>query len=155
MSSSKDDEDARALQAVRRYVRGRVRSTVETLAHLRSRGISAATATRVIAACHAQSLLDDEACARLWAEHWARRGYAWAFIREHLAAKGLSEPVMARAARHVGAAAADDVARAQDALASRPRTGPAPLPRARLARRLAARGFDDDTIARVLPDDEV
>lgn len=153
MSSSKDDEDARALQAVRRYVRGRVRSTVETLAHLRSRGISAATATRVIAACHAQSLLDDEACARLWAEHWARRGYAWALIREKLSAKGLPNFAIDRAARHVGSTATADVARAQHALVSRTRVGLGPFQRTQLARRLAARGFDDETIERVLPDD--
>ena len=153
MSSSKDDEDVRARTVARRYLRGRVRSTSDTLAFLRRHGFSAATATRVIAACHAQSLLDDEACARLWAEHWARRGYAWALIREKLSAKGLPDSAIERAARHVGSAAADDLARARHALESRTRLGQGTTQRVRLLRQLAARGFDNETIERVLPDD--
>ena len=149
MSSSKDEE-TRALQDARRYLRGRVRSSSETLTHLRRRGISAATTTRVIAACHAQSLLDDEACARLWADSWARRGYGWAFIREKLSAKGLPDSAIERAAWHVGSTPADEATRARHALDSRTQRGQGAAQRARLARTLAARGFDEDTIERAL-----
>jgi SOS response regulatory protein OraA/RecX len=150
MSSLKPANDpSRALAMVGRYTRGRVRSSQEVLTYLGRRGVSPATATRVIAECRARGMLDDEACARLWADHWARRGYAWEAIRAKLAAKGVSGPVVDRAARRLGTAG-DDEGRARHVVASyqrRPHAGGASQ---RLARALRARGFDPEVIERVL-----
>jgi len=89
-------------------------------------------------------LLDDRACARLWAGHWARQGYAGATIRLKLAAKGLEGPVIAPLIESM-TRASDDEARARLVAAQRSRIG-----RAGLIRRLAARGYESDVIERVV-----
>ena len=148
MSSSKPgDEVARALAAVVRYTRPGVRSIQEVLMYLRRRGCSPETAARVIAQGRARGILDDRACARLCAEHWARAGYAWSAIRLKLSAKGLDEPTIEETATYVDAAFGDE-ARARLVVTSSLRRHMRQP--ARLARTLASRGFDPDLIERVL-----
>jgi len=77
--------------AVSRYVRSGVRSTHEALQYLRRRGVPVRRAVAVVSACQAQGLLDDRAAARLWANHWARQGYAAEAIRLKLADKAFDE----------------------------------------------------------------
>ena len=163
-----DGRTPRALVAARRYLRARVRSAYELRSYLQHRGYPPEVVGRVIARCRADTLLDDRSCARLWADHWARQGYAWSAIHAKLSAKGLEEDAIQHAASRLRIAA-DDRARARlvaaqgasrstqrsdvrerarlcEATASRQRS------RARLARRLASRGFEPDVIAQVLDD---
>ena len=108
--------------------------------------------TRAVELCAARGELDDGACARLWAGHWARRGDAWALIRERLLAKGLGEPAVAEAARAVGAEGSDaERARAWLRRKAAAR-GAGARDRARVARRLRARGFGTELIESLLDD---
>ena len=155
---------SRSFHVARQYAQRGVRSIHDVRALLDRRGVPPETATRVVLECRARGMLDDAACARLWGEHWARRGYAWAAIRAKLFLKGLDEPSIRHAASMLGGATGD-VARARllaVQLARRSRRSPGSsdaasrMPagrrgeRARLARRLAARGFDSDVIERVV-----
>ena len=150
MSSSKaGDEFAHALAAALRYTRAGVRSTQEVLNYLHRRGVAPRLARRVIGEARARGVLDDHACARLWAEHWARRGYAWSAIRLRLCAKGLDEDAIEQAANQQERASDDD-ARARLVVARQRRHGAGPRQRSRLARTLTARGFDTDLIQQVL-----
>lgn len=149
MSSSKREGSSAdaALDGAVRYARSGVRSTREVLTYLRRRGISEERARRTVADYHARGLLDDQACARLWAEHWARRGYAWSAIRVKLSAKGFDGQALERAARRVGGVS-DDEARARLVVAAYLRRHRSQAGRA--ARALASRGFDQDLIERIL-----
>ena len=150
MSSSKlEDNTQRALTAATRYVRAGVRSTREALTYLQRRGVPGDLARRTVAAFHARGVLDDRACARLWAEHWARAGYAWSAIRRRLADKGLDEHTIEHAAAQWGRASDDD-ARARFVAAQHARRGVGPRQRTRVARALSSRGFESDLIERVL-----
>lgn len=152
MSSLKPppDELSRARILVGRYARGRVRSIREVLAYLRRRGVPSATAARVIVECRARGMLDDETCARLWADHWARRGYAWQAIHAKLTAKGLDEQAIGRVARRFGTAVDDEAARARRVATAYLRRHHATGTTQRLARTLSSRGFDSEVIERVL-----
>ena len=151
MSSSKPagEESARALTAAVRYASAGVRSTRDVTIYLRRRGVAAGTINRAIAALRTRGLVDDDACARLWAEQWARRGYAADAIRAKLAAKGLNDVTIYHAFAQLRITADDDT-RAREVAARflRPATGG--RKRARLARTLASRGFDSDQIEQVL-----
>lgn len=109
-----------------------------------------AAARAVVAQGRRQGWLDDRACAKLWADHWARQGYAWTAVADRLRAKGLDEASIGLAGEELGLARADRT-RAQE-LVSRWAAGAANA-RAleRAARRLAARGYDaefiDDVVA--------
>ena len=94
--------------AVSRYVRSGVRSTHEALQYLRRRGVPVRRAVAVVSACQAQGLLDDRAAARLWANHWARQGYAAAAIRLKLADKAFDERDIFEAIRPLRAATAEE-----------------------------------------------
>ena len=132
-----------------RYLRTGVRSTRDALQHLSRRGLSLQRATGLVAAFQAQGLLDDRAAARLWADHWARQGYAASAIRLKLLAKGFDEP-LARETISRLTRDADDEERARRFLAQRlRRSGSRPVP-SRLARLLASRGFDSELTERVL-----
>ncbi|MBI4341590.1 MAG: regulatory protein RecX [Candidatus Omnitrophica bacterium] len=136
---------ADALALAVRYTRTRVRSAHEAVTHLHRRGIPLGAAQRAVARTQALGLVDDRACARLWAEHWARQGYASEAIRKKLFVKGLAMAVVEGALASLGA---DDLARARWLIASRrPRGRFTP---ARLSRWLAGRGFDEETIEHVL-----
>jgi SOS response regulatory protein OraA/RecX len=94
-------------------------------------------------------MVDDRLCARLWADHWARRGYAWSAIRVKLSEKGLDEQAIEHAASWLGTASDDD-ARARLVIAQRLRRRAGARQRSRLGRALASRGFDSDLIERIL-----
>lgn len=143
----------------RQYVRTGVRSTREVQAHLQRRGVAPAAAARLIQQARGEGLLDDRAAARLWAGHWARQGYASAAIQAKLTAKGFPDHASAEALR--ASVESGDEVRVRALVdtylllerSRRPR--PAPDLRAaarRVARRLVARGFDPDLVARTLPD---
>ena len=178
MSSSKrrGDDVSRTLAAVARSTRAGVRSAHEVLTSLRRGGVPPEVAVQVVAEYQARGIVDDRACAQLWANHWARQGYARALIRLKLSAKGLDAQVIDSAVHRLGPPS-DDEERARALVASslrrrerpstRQRSPPArhsgPLgvwrqvPRRtgsgaarRLARTLASRGFDADLIERVL-----
>ena len=141
------DDPRRALAAAARYVRSGVRSTSEVLRYLQRRGLPPVAAARVVSGYCTRGLLDDRACARLWADHWARRGYAWAAIRVKLSAKGLANEAIAAAAGELDAPE-DDMARARQIVAAH--TSSHAGARVRMARTLSARGFDADLIERLL-----
>ena len=151
MSSSKPEADARLRAAIPRYVRSGVRSTHEVLHYLRRRGLSARAAARWVSAYQAQGVLDDRAAARLWADHWARQGYAAAAIRRKLTDKDFSDAIIQHIANRY-CPPTDDEARARLLLAQRTRAGPQRATRSRLARTLTSRGFDTELIERLLGD---
>jgi len=126
-----------------------VRSVQEALSALHRRGVPAGVAAAAIARCKAAGILDDRACARLWAGQWARRGYAWAAIRQQLASKGLDEGSIEEAGRSIQWSAGD-AARAQAEAAARLGSRPRRAERLRTARALAAKGFDPDLVEQVL-----
>lgn len=149
MSSSNraSDRARQALTALARYTRTGIRSERDVRAFLCRRGLSEGEAARVIAQCRARSVIDDRAGACLWAEQWARRGYAWAVIRERLLAKGFAEAAVAPLARRLGSAE-EELSRARALVAQARGQSPG-----QLARRLAARGFDEEVIAQLLGND--
>ena len=132
-----------------RFAGARVHSAEEVRSYLRRRSVTPSEAACAVAACRARGLVDDRACARLWAEHWVRQGYAWAAIRAKLAAKGLSEAVIEQAAGARGTPDAE-AARARTLLAKRLRAAAGVRARMRAARLLASHGFDEDLITQVL-----
>jgi len=149
MSSSKPAVDALAA-GVLRYARVGVRSTHDVLAYLKRRGASSEIAARILADCRTLGLLDDRAAARLWAEQWARRGYASAAIRLKLQAKGFDAQASDEAVVRAGSAS-DDETRARLIVTSYlQRQTVRPGRSQRLARVLAARGFNQELIERVL-----
>ena len=135
--------------ALSRYLGAGVRSTHEASAYLERRGVPREEAARSIRAFQQRSLLEDRACARLWAEHWARRGYAASAIRLKLAAKGLAALTIAEATRKC-AEPAEEEQRARRVAAQPAHRGADGRRIARLARTLALRGFDADVIEQVL-----
>ncbi len=147
MSSLKRASDP-ARAAADRYVRSGVRSTQELRAYLAARQMPAGTAEQLIREYERRGALDDRACARLWAEQWARQQYAWTVIRERLITKGLPSDAIEQAAQSVGHPAAER-ARAR-ALAARGARGGGRLAWSRLARTLASRGFDPELIEQIL-----
>ena len=153
MSSSRPSPDVASLLGwVSRSTRSGVRSTQQVAASLRRRGVAPEVVAQVVGACRRRGLLDDRACARLWADAWARKGYAWAAIRAKLAEKGLDEEAITQAGGRVGLAATSaDEARARELLQRRIGRRPGPT-RAQAARLLAARGFDADLSERLLND---
>lgn len=130
------------------------RTTQDAVAFLRRRGVSPEAAAALISECRARGLADDGALARLLADHWARKGYAWPAIRERLAARGLEARAIDEAGDRLRLPAGD-AARAREAASAFlartriARREPA-LAHARLARLLAARGFEEELIGRVV-----
>ena len=153
MSSSKRrGEVDHLLAATLGYAKAAVRSSHEVRAYLRRCGTPPSTATRLLAACRDRGLLNDQASASLWAEHWARQGYAWAAISLKLSVKGFDVQTI-RSIGNALARVSDDETRARAVVSQRVRGGATdPHQRLRLARRLASRGFDPDVIQRVLGD---
>lgn len=141
------DPTTRARALATRYARARVRSAHEILAYLKRHRVSPHLCARILASCHAQGLVNDRACARLWAEEWARRGWSWNAIRGKLRAKGLAEEALEAAEEQLAGEAAE-TARAQQLIEKC--AGTHPDQRTRIARRLASRGFDPDLIERLL-----
>ncbi len=151
MSSSSEAGDATRARAIAvKFTTGRVRSGRELEARLQRAGVAARLVRQVVNECLAAGLLDDEACARLWAGHWARRGYAWRVIEARLSAKGLAGALIERAAGVVGSGPTADEDRARMVAAVCASDPLDPRGRRRLAQRLAARGFETDLIGKVL-----
>ena len=155
MSSSSGRIDAAAARVIaRRFTKGRVRSRRELAERLRRAGASAAVAASAARECEASGCLDDQACARLWADHLARQGYAWSAIRERLVAKGLEAEIIERAAEAVGCGRGQDAARIRHIAAAesaRPADGAASR---RFQRWLIARGFDPELVEQIVSDRE-
>jgi len=148
MSSSKPSREfASALAAAIRYTRAHVHSRQEVLQYLKRLGVSDGVGREVVAECADRGLVDDRACARLWAEHWAKLGYAQAAIHQRLTEKALHATAIEHAINLV-TRDSDDEARARVVVARHLSRGRPP--RSRLARALASRGFDPDVIERVL-----
>src|SRR3989338_7011177 len=117
MSSSKPGDEFRdVLAAATRYASTGVRSRQELQQYLKRRGVSVGTARQAVAACADRGLVDDRACARLWAEHWARRGYAGPPIYQRLMEKALDAAAIEHAV-HAMARTSDDEARARAVVA--------------------------------------
>ena len=135
--------------AIARFIRHRVRSIQEVRTHLLSRCYSPQETDETIRICQQGGWLDDAAATKLWAEHWARQGYAWRAIREKLRARGLGEDTIAVVAKTVGAQVQDEARARQLIAASRIKAADATL-RSQLARRLASRGFEAELIERIL-----
>ena len=156
MSSSKPTDDAaRALALLTRVTRHRVRSRAEACALLSRHGFSPTVCHQVIARCDTEGLLDDVLCAKLVATSWADRGYAWGAIRMKLSAKGIGDTTIAQMESLLGGARtdvarADQVAKMYQERARRMPLSDVRRETNRLARRLAARGFDAELIEQVL-----
>jgi SOS response regulatory protein OraA/RecX len=125
-----------------------VRSRQEVRTFLALRGASADAIGRLLNVCEERGLLNDRACARLWAGQWARRGYAASVIHQRLHEKAIDAETIADAIKTI-ARASDDAARARLLVARHLGRRGSP-PRSRLARTLASRGFDPDVIEQVL-----
>ncbi|MBI3010331.1 MAG: RecX family transcriptional regulator [Candidatus Omnitrophica bacterium] len=138
-------------EAAFRYASRQVRSVEQVRCYLRQHGVNAAAARKVIADCRVRGLLDDAACAQLWAQNWARQGYGWAAIREKLKAKGLEDSSIACAENQLGGFEGE-MERAEEWMRRYKwrNKGNAPLQRLRLANRLRSRGFDTDVVERLL-----
>lgn len=149
MSSSRPGRRAPVPPGLLRFLGSSVRSTREVRAYLRRRGTPEADVERLLAACRNGGLLDDRLAARLWAEQWARAGFAAAAIRHKLTTKGFDAHAIDEATDQV-APPSEDAPRARLVLARYARRAAGAAARPRLARALAARGFDPDVIERVL-----
>ena len=149
MSSSKPEGRAPVQAGLSRFLGSSVRSTREARAYLRRLGLPEPDVERLIAASRERGLLDDRLAARLWAEQWARAGFAAAAIRHKLTTKGFDAHAIADAAKRA-ALLCDDEARARLVLARHTRRASGAAARSRLTRALASRGFDPDVIERVL-----
>jgi len=123
-----------------------VRSVSQARIFLQRHGASQEESLRLLAALQAQGGLDDRACARLWADHWARAGWASEAIHGKLLQKGLSVSTVVSAIAAMGLDVEDE-ARARQLIRQR---GKRKSSRLSLSRLLAARGFDAGLIARVL-----
>lgn len=151
MSSSKPrpSDAAAATAQLLRYLKGGVKTTRDASAFLERRGVEATQIAEAIAACRRHGQLNDAASARLWAAHWARQGYARAAIARKLHDKGLDDATSTEALDRLAREETDhDRARARVAEARR--RGASPQARLRLARHLAARGFDVELIDQVI-----
>lgn len=140
----REPEPGRA--AADRYVHVGVRSTEEVRAYLAARRVSPETAERWVREYERRGALNDRACARLWAEQWARQGYGWSVIHHRLTTKGLPPEAIDDAAKRVGHPSAE-LSRARALVARRARGR---LAWSRLARTLASRGFEPELIEQVL-----
>ena len=151
MSSSNpaDAQAGRALAAAIRYANRSVRSRRELVAYVSRLDCSAHAAARAVSRCAALGLVDDPLGARLWAEQWARRGYAASVIRSKLLAKGFVSGAVDEAAQTL-ATPHDEVARARRLIRGRMPASTDSRQRFRLARLLASHGFDPDVIEQAL-----
>ena len=140
---------APAVTLALRYVQAGVRSRQNVVTYLRRRGVAADSANRAVTALCTRGLLDDRTGARLWADHWARRGYARMAIRLKLAARGFDDEIVDHAIARLGISG-DDEARAREVAARFGHARAGRSERTRAARTLAARGFDPDLIEQVL-----
>ena len=148
MSSSRAVTDSAVARTLAiRFSKSRVRSRQELEARLKLAQVSSRVASKIVNECQAAGLVDDEACAQLWAGHWARRGFAWGVIRQRLADKGLAASAIEQAGAAIGVGSHADEARAREMAAGCHADAKGMQ---RLARRLSARGFEAEVIEKVL-----
>ena len=142
------DSVTRARQLARRYLRCGTRATAQLYAYLKARDIPVNAIRLIVAESTRQGMLDDHACATLWAVHLADQGYAWDAVQERLLTKGLEAAVVRQVIAPLRAEA-DDGRRARSFV--RQRLGQrGAFDRQRVGRWLAQRGFDTELIDRVL-----
>ena len=146
-----DRETRRLLAAVTRYTRVRVRSTHEVRAYLQRHQASPPVLQHLLDILTAQGLLDDRAAARLWAEQWARRGYAAEAIRVKLSMRGFEDRTIAQVTTAMSSPA-EEIGRAHHLVSQRSHRGQRGDQReaGRVRRLLVSRGFDVDVIEQVL-----
>ena len=142
-----DDPRRGVTTAFARHLRSGVRSSADALAYLRRHDVPLEHARLLLRDATRRGALDDRACARLWAEHWARQGYANAAIRARLDAKALPSSAIDDAIARLSQGEDDELSRARRLVSARRRRG---RPPARLAQALAARGFEPELIERLL-----
>ncbi len=135
------NEPAVVARAVR-YVQRGVRSTRDVTAYLTRLGFNTRQAQSVVEKFVQKGLLNDRACARLWAEHFARKGLSRPLIRLKLSGKGLGDYAL-EAIQELDVA--DDRQRALS-LVNQWQAKSSRLGKLSLARRLAAYGFDEELI---------
>jgi len=118
---------------------------------LRKRGFTAAVAATVVAECIDHGWVDDRDYARRWLERRREQGYGRTRIRAELKQRGIAEEWIALALEEEEPGA--ELAAARHAAARKLR-GLGEIhddrDRARLARFLAARGFDGHTARRIV-----
>jgi SOS response regulatory protein OraA/RecX len=131
---------------LRSFARRGVRTSVEARNFLDRAGVPLTQADQLITALKSEGLLDDAACAKLWADHWARAGWAAWAIREKIFQKGLGQPDIELALEALSLKEGDE-ARAREWVASRKHKTASRTARCRA---LAARGFEPELIRRVL-----
>ena len=152
MPLSKARSEAEVLAAVRAYTQRGVHSTSEARKFLTDRGTDEARLAGLICVLEKDGLLDDRACARLCAEHWARAGYGTPVIQARLSEKGLDDSTIADALLRLNESESDED-RARGWIAGRGRRNASVRT---LARQLLGRGFERALIARLLklPEEE-
>ncbi|MBI2885302.1 MAG: RecX family transcriptional regulator [Candidatus Omnitrophica bacterium] len=150
-SGGSTDVQARASALARRYLRFGVRSVAQVQTYLRAREVPPAVIEAVLVECRQRGWVDDRACAKLIAGRLAEQGYGVALIRARLAARELA-PAAVEAALAPLASEGQELSRARAAARSRARTARAVAPgeAARLARRLARRGFSPEIIEQTI-----
>lgn len=151
LSKRAHDPSSRALALARQYLRFGTRSTEQLRTYLRTRQVPEQRIQSIVADCTRLGLLDDRACATLWANTLAERGYAWVAIRQQLRANGLDAQLIEQVLSPLQACA-DDAQRARLLVHARSRRGAGTdrRHRNRLARLLSQRGFDADLIEQIL-----
>ena len=151
MSSSKpraSDTDP-AIAQLLRYLSSGVKTVSDAAGFLARRGMSGPEIAEAIRVCQRRGLLNDAASAQLWADHWARQGYARAAIARKLHDKGLDDARRTEALDRLDREQTDRDRARQLAVTARGHAAH-PQVRVRVARRLAARGFDAELITQVI-----
>ncbi|NCO56699.1 MAG: hypothetical protein COW73_11575 [Nitrospirae bacterium CG18_big_fil_WC_8_21_14_2_50_70_55] len=157
IDSENDPEQARAAARARavRLLAPAPLTARQLGERLARRGFAPAVVAAVVAECIAHGWVDDGEYARRWCERRRAQGYGRAWIQQELRQRGIAAPlaVAAFAAEEGGA----ELAAARQAAARKVRSlgGLAGEgDRAKLARFLAARGFDGATVRRVVEESD-
>lgn len=127
------------------YVQRGVRSTRDVTAYLTRLGLNSQQAQSIVEKFVQKGLVNNRACARLWADHFARKGFAWPLIRLKLSEKGLDDQAI-DAANERGSLSATDRQRALGLIAQWRSKRSALSGKVALARRLASYGFEEELI---------
>lgn len=139
MPSSRPPEEHPAEETAGRLLARRAYARADLSERLARRHGAQASAV-VVEVLERYGVVDDAAYATAVADARLRRGYGPAAVRHDLERSGVDDEVIAAAIAQVDADRWDAAAR----IAARGETG------ARTARRLAARGFEEETIVRIL-----
>lgn len=136
-----------AFETAVRLLESRAKSRVKLELALEARGHDAAEIADAIARVTALGYLDDGRYAEAKARSAISEGRSLADVERRLEADGIAQDLAARAAKAAAEEAGhDDLSAARALVKKRKLSG------AKAARFLAARGFDEDVIARVIGD---